>query len=176
MNNDIILNLLVIAVWTGLLVYGFMKLFYKPLKIIIQTTPNTIVLSYRHGFHRSKAKLIVTPDVIVPTIRKNFDYFTFAIPINMSYKDALNWMHTVEVKDIYATKGKDALELLRAVFLYYSTEDLEEFKQFRPRCNQMYILNTIRKHRNVLKKLMGSLAKADTTKLPLVIPAFFRTT
>lgn len=176
MNNDIILNVLLVAIWTFLLVYLIMKVVYKPLKINIQSTPNVIMLSYHHGLRSGIAKLVVTSDVLEPVIRKNFDHFIFAVPRNMNYEEVMHWLHTVEVKDMYAAKGKDALELLRAVFLYYSTEDLEAYKPFQARCNQMYILNTIRKHRYVLKNLMHSLAKPDTTKLPLVVPAFFRTT
>lgn len=175
MNNDIILNVLAIAMWTFIAVYVIAKVFFKPFKIDITTTPNAIMLSYQHGLHRSKAKLVVTSDVLEPAIRKHFDHFIFMVPLNMSYQEVLKWLHTVEVKDMYAVKGKDALELLRAVFLYYSTEDLEAYKPFQPRCNQMYILNTIRKNRHVLKKLISSLAKPDTTNLPLVVPAYFRT-
>jgi len=173
MQSDYFLNLGLFVIITFIAVYVFMKVFYKPFSINVRELPAGgvgLMLEYQCGFKRAKAKLIVSDTIVCSRIIRNFDHFSFVIPMNGKYKDILNWLHVIDVSEHYSPEGKDTLELLRAVLLYQYTGDLEAFKPFTVRCNHLRILQTIRKNRNLLKQFMAKLEKPDYSKLPMLRP------
>lgn len=150
---------IIVIILSVQLVYKF---FYKPFKLTVNVFPTSIILTYQYGFKTAQARLYASSDVFKPTITRSFNHLSFVIPINMQYEEVIKWLHKANVDPHYSTQGKDALELLRSVFLYYATVDLEEYHQFQKSCNQMVILRSIRKNRNVLKNFMRNLAPAKT--------------
>lgn len=166
MTYDFVMNLLLTAIYATLIALLVYKFTWKPLSITVEQFPTFVRLTYQHGWKTRRAQVAVSERAHTPTISKNFTHFTFVLPMTMSYGDAMRWLEKVEISDMYADHGRDAIELLRAIALYYYTRDLEQFKQFAPRCNHMRVLKAIRKNRHMLRTLLNNVAKPDMLGVP----------
>lgn len=167
MTYDFAMNLVLVVTYVALIALLVYKLTWKPLSITVEHFPTFVRLTYQHGWKTRRAQVAVSERVHAPTISKNFTHFTFVLPMAMKYGDAMRWLEKVEISDMYADHGRDAIELLRAMALYYYTRDLEKFKQFAPRCNHMRVLKAIRKNRHMLRTLLKNVAKPEMSGVPI---------
>lgn len=154
MYNDQIIDACLLGIYTLLIGYVLFMLVWKPFRINVTHLNVSIVLRYQYGLSSYKAVLQRSDAVKAPSILKNFKHFSFVVPMEMSSKDIINWLHGVEISKHYATNGKEALELLRATLLYYYTIDLEEIPVFATPKHRKTILRCIRNNRDALKSLM----------------------
>lgn len=173
MYYDDVINLCLIGIYTFLVLYTVVMIVWKPFHVSVTYLNASIVLRYQHGFSKRRAVLRRSDSIKKPTILKNFDHFSFVVPVEMTTNQILNWLHSVEISKHYAAKGKEALELLRATLLYYYTLDLEEIPLFKVPVHHRAILRCMRNNRYALKSIMYIHENMPVAKyLPLKAPLY----